>query len=289
MSSLARRNAKRRRNSRGATTGTGSAATKLRTVERELTRLRKEQTQHTQWAQTLENAGGGATGINLPNGEFYVNALVRPAGWSPIFQANSASGGALNAFGPNKARLNHFDIDLVFSPESSLEALSPRIVRVWVMQLRADTAMDTLSGTDGMSNLGLNAVSTGDKAGFFTHITTTDGGLATMVKFNPAMYRCKGYREFTLANIIQETAEPEGDTAVTNTADALKRVRMHVPVDLELKAGQNSWRGLTESEIRAGSRHYLIVHVGGWGGNPLVSINGVRMDSNITADVTVAI
>ena len=58
-----------------------------------------------------------------------------------------------------------------------------------------------------MSTAGLNGVANGT----LYWNSFVDGGFATMVKFNPAAFRIHAYREFTLANIVQETPQAEGD------------------------------------------------------------------------------
>lgn len=218
--------------------------------------------------------------INLPNGDFYVCSLMRPATFSsqPVFQARNTGSDE-----PNKCIVKTFDIQAVFSPKNSLTALTPRIVRVWTVSLRKETAQEVLQGTQQMTSAGLNAAPNGK----YYKNTFVDGGLATMCKLNPAAFRIHTYREFTVANIMQETesALPEvnPDIAVTNTFNALKRMRIFLKCGNHLKPPQGSWSGIAEGEVMPLDRKYLIVHVGGWAND---SDNEVRMDTNIVVTTT---
>lgn len=254
-------------------TGARSQARQIASLERRVSQLAKESSQYAQWTMAPEG-GGGATGIDLVNGQFYVNALVRPNGWIPLFQTAGLTG-ASTAIAVNKMKITSFDLQFVFSPKNSLTALTPRIVRVYLMKLKKETAQDTLQATTGMSTAGLNAAAAADNQ--LIYKTTTDGGLDTMVKFNPAAFDIKAYREFTVANIIQETAVPDEDDTVTNTSDALQRCRMFHTAGNELKAPKGTVRELNELEIMPLDRWYVVVHVGGWGND---GDNQIRMDTN---------
>jgi len=193
----------------------------IMSVQKQLTVVKNKLNDRAQYAQfraPIENGTGGSNDqIVLTDNQFYVNNLMRPSSWGNIFQTNA------NAVNGNKCTIKSFDIQLVFSPNLSLAPLTPRIVRVYVVSLKEETAQDTLNQTNNMSTAGLNALPNGE----LYWNSFVDGGLATMVKFNPLAFKIHAYREFTLANIVQETAG-ENDVAITNTKDALKRVRMRV-------------------------------------------------------------
>ncbi|AXH78483.1 MAG: hypothetical protein [Circular genetic element sp.] len=255
----------------------------LLSIQRQLTATKsklKDRAQWTQWSLPLEPASQGSS-IDLNDGEFYVVGLVRPAAMTGIFQSTLAGGTQpLAALQSNIAYYKSFDIQMLFSPKNSLTALTPRIVRVFVVSLKKETAQDTLQGTGGMNTAGLN----GATAGVYTYITNSDGGLPTLVKLNPAAFKIHAYREFTVANIMQETADPTGDTdtALTNTFNQVKRVRIKMRTNTKVKPPQGTWREMTEPEIMPLDRKYLIVHVGGWGAD---ADNQIHMDTNIVCNL----
>ena len=242
-------------------------------VQRQLTAVKSKLRDRAQYAQfrcPIEGGSGVSNdAITLTDGDFYVNNLMRPSSWGNIFQTNA------DTTNGNKATIKNYDIQLVFSPSNSLIPMTPRIVRVYVVSLKAETAADTLNQTNNMSTAGLNGLPNGQ----LYWNSFVDGGLATMVKFNPAAFKIHAYREFTLANIVQETPT-ENDVAITNTKDALKRVRMHVRRGNKIKPPTGTWKQMTENDIMPRDRLYLITHVGGWSPT-LAEENAVRMDTNI--------
>lgn len=257
----------------------GSQQKQLLSVQRQVVALKSKVRDRAQYAQfrcPIENGSGVSNdAITLVDGDFYVNNLMRPSSWGNIFQSTA------EATSGNKAIIKNFDIQCVFSPSDSLIAMTPRIVRLYVVSLKAETAADTLNQTNNMSSAGLNAVANGQ----LYWNSFVDGGLATMVKFNPAAFKIHAYREFTVANIIQETPQPEDDVAVTNTKDALKRVRMRIRRGNKIKPPTGNWKAMTENDVMPKDRLYLIAHVGGW--SNVAELNAVRMDTNIVAQTRV--
>lgn len=253
-------------------------------LQRQLTATKnklRDRAQWSQWELPLEPSTLGNS-VDLENGEFYVVGLTRPAAMTGLFQSTTGGGTIppIPAIAANIAHYKSFDIQMIFSPKNSLTALTPRIVRVYVLSLKSETAQDTLANTGGMNTAGLNA----SQPGTYTHVTNSDGGLPTLVKFNPAAFKIHAYREFTLANIVQETAQPleDEDVPITNTRDALKRCRIRLKTNTKIKPPQGTWREMTEPEIMPLDRKYLVVHVGGWAAD---QDNQVHMDTNIVVNM----
>lgn len=250
----------------------------LRSVQKQVTSLKRIVKRRSQFAQFYcqpENGDGPDNSqVALNTNLFYVNNLIRPATWAAIFQTTA------DAQTSNKGKLQSFDIQLVFSPKNSTTPLTPKILRVWVLTLRNETAQDTLAGTGNMTTAGLNAAANG----LYYKNTFVDGGFATMVKFNPAAFKVHAYREFTIANIMQETPEPDEDVAVTNTFNALKRVRIRLRAGNILKPATGIWKNMQPGEVMPKDRKYLVVHLGGWGND---GDNSVQMDTNITVNTKV--
>lgn len=255
-------------------TGAKSQSRQIASLERRVSQLNKEATQYAQFEARPEGSAG--TGIDLTNGDFHVSCIIRPNQWQPLFQTGTLTG-ANTTFTVNKMKVTSADLQFVFSPSDSLEPLTPRIVRLWILKLRKETAMDVLSETANMSTAGLNASASANND--LVHQSTTGGGLMTMVKFNPAAFDIKAYREFTVANILEETAVGEGDTVLQNTKDALKRVRIRMPMGNEFKVAKGGVLELAELDTMPLDRWYAVAHVGGWDGG-LSAVNTVRMDTN---------
>lgn len=253
-------------------TGARSQSKQIASLERRVGRLTKEASQFAQFEILPEGAAPG-TGLDLTDGAFFSSCLTRPANWKPIFQAGPLTG-ATTGNTVNKMKMTSSDLQFIFSPISSLVALTPRVVNLWLLKLRKETAMDVLSETAQMSSAGLTAANND-----IVHKSTVAGGAFTMIKWNPASFQVMQHRQFTVANIVEETAIVGEDTEITNTHDALKRVRMFQKMGNELKAPKGTVLELNEVDTMPNDRWYVVVHVGGWtGGVP--QVNGVRMDTN---------
>lgn len=256
----------------------------IASVQRQVIAVKSKVRERAQYAQYAVPLNDDTFDMELTNGAFHCSPMICPLQYKPIFQAQPLVGQE-DVLASNKCTVRNFDVQLVFSPKNSLTALTPRIVRVYWLTLKPETAMATLQDTSGMTQVGLNTnSSTPATEGQLTHITLTDGGLATMVKFNPSAFRIRYYKEFTLANILEETSVTEDDTWLTNTSNALRRVRFRIRAGNKLKPPRGTWRQMTVDDIMPKDQHYLVVHVGGWGGPDVDGDNGIHMDTNITVN-----
>ncbi len=235
----------------------------------------QDRAQYAQFFVPLDEADGGTNGEQktLPNGSFYVTDLVKPAGFANIFQAASV------VRLPNKFQFVNYDIQLLFSPKNSEAALTPRIVRVYVLGLRPETAQTTLNETSQMTSAGLNNAPTSQ----FWYAPESDGGLNTLVKFNPAAFKIHAYREFLMGNILNETSqEPvEENQLSANVNDPIKRARIRFPMRNKLKVPSGTWATMVPAQLMPHDRRFLVVHVGGWGGPGVDGDNEVVMNANI--------
>lgn len=235
----------------------------------------RDRAQYAQFFVPLDQPDEGTNGsqVTLPNGTFYCTDLVKPNGFAAIFQSTSTT--TLT----NKFQFKGFDIQLLFSPKNSEVSLTPRIVRVYVLGLRQETAQRTLNETNQMTSTGLDQAPTNE----YHRVTNSDGGLATLVKFNPAAFRVHAYREFLLGNILNETALDITDENrdSTNLKDPIKRARIILKMSNKLKTASETWRTMTPSQVMPMDRRFLVVHVGGWGGPDVDGDNAVVMNTNI--------
>ena len=249
-----------------------------RQVRRNATKL-KDVTQFSQFYIPL--AGTDTTTSSLTDGSFEVTQLIRPNQWGAIFQTNplTGSGGALTS--PNKCRFRSMDLQFVFSPTDSELALTARIVRLWVVKLKAETAQQTLADTLDMTTTGFNSAVAANAN--YVYDTNVNGGYKTMIKLNPAAFTILGYREFQLANIMELTGTTEDDTDITS-APAIKKCRMKIKLSNLLKVNHGGWREMLQTNVMPEDRYYVMTHVGGWDGGTSAA-NGVTMDTNFFINV----
>lgn len=269
-------------------TGAKAQSAQLLSLQKQVTRLsnaNKMTKQRAQYAVPLDTGTG--TDAELANGLFNVFPMTDFTGtdsnigaWAPLFQARPAIGTG-NEQAPNKCKLLKYDCQLLFSPKNSLTALTPRIVRVWWVTLRKETAAQTLEDTANMTTAGMRQIA-GD--GTYVYKTESNGGLETMIKLNPAVFNIRRYREFKISNIINETPapDPDDDQEVTNLHDAMKTCRFFVKANNFIKAAHGGWLSMNGHEVENTDRHYLITHVGGWGDD---ADNGIHLCSNVVATV----
>lgn len=265
-------------------TGAKAQSKQIAHLTRSVRQLQKEATTYAQFAIPLEGVPTLPdidTSAIMPLGDFFLTPLTVPKYWKPIFQTDALTGAAtgVTTLAPNKVKMLNFDIQLVFSPTDSLVALTPRIMRVWVLKLKKETAQDTLQQTSQMTTAGFNASASANED--LVYRTTLDGGLPTMVKFNPAALKVLAYREFQLQNIMGETAAPlpEDDTHITSRPP-VKRVRIKIPTGNELKPASGSFKEMEPNDVMANDRYYLCIHHGGWAVDD-ADTNGVYCDSNL--------
>ena len=235
----------------------------------------RDRAQYAQFFVPLDEPDAGTNGsqVTLPNGTFYVTDLVKPSQFASIFQSTST------VTLTNKFQFSSYDIQMLFSPKNSETALTPRIVRVWVLGLRPETGARTLNETNQMSSAGLNQSPINE----YYRAVTSDGGLNTLVKFNPAAFKIHAYREFLMGNILNETSqEPvEDNQSSANVSDPIKRARIMFRMRNKLKPPTESWRTMTPAQLMPNDRRFLCVNVGGWGGEGVDGDNAVVMNANI--------
>ena len=227
-------------------------------------------------------AGTAATSSDLSDGTFDVVQLIRPNQWTPLFQTNPLTGSGAALTSPNKCRFHSMDLQFVFSPTDSEIALTPRILRLWVVKLRPETAQQTLADTLDMSSTGFNAAASANTN--LIYRSAVDGGYNTMIKYNPSAFNVLAYREMQLANIMELTGTTEDDTDITS-APAVKRARIRLKVHNKLKVNHGGWREMLQTNVMPEDRYYVITHVGGWDGGTSAA-NGVTMDTNFFISVT---
>jgi len=274
-----RRNNNRRRR-RTARRGKKTTKKEIEHLQRQVRKLSTQATKFCQFDVRPEGSPNTGTGIDLAHDEFYVSCLTRPNAWVNIFQTTTEQMDIAT-----QLKMLSYDLQFVFSPQNSLEPLTPRIVDVWLYKLKSETAMDVLAETSQMSSSGMTAANND-----VVHKSIVAGGAYTMIAFNPASFNIIQHRQFTVANILEETGvvEPLTDTVLANTGDALTRCRMRGRFGNELKVPKGKVLEMAELDTMPLDRYYVCVHVGGWAGGTSAT-NGIRMDTNWTINTKVYI
>ena len=123
------------------------------------------------------------------------------------------------------------------------------------------------------------------KPGELTNITTTFGGLNTMVAWNPAAFKVMHYREFIIQNIQELTGnvDPSDDTLITSAEATVKRVRIRFGYKAKLKTMTSGWKAMDDPDVMPRDRLYCVAHVGGWNGGTSAD-ESIRLDSNFVVN-----
>ena len=270
----------RGRRRRSARRGKKTTKQEVEHLQRQVRKLTTQASKFCQFDVRPEGSPNTGTGIDLVHDQFYVSCLTRPNSWVNIFQTTTEQMDIAT-----QLKMLSYDLQFVFSPKNSLEPLTPRIVDVWLYKLKSETAMDLLAETSNMSSAGMTAANND-----VVHKSIVAGGAYTMIAFNPASFNIIQHRQFTIANILEETGvtEPLTDTVLANTGDALTRCRMRGRFGNELKVPKGKVLELAELDTMPLDRYYVCVHVGGWAGGTS-AVNAVRMDTNWTINTKVYI
>lgn len=230
---------------------------RLRTLERKVSNNR-------QWGSYELNSSHAP----IDPGTWSVISLVNPPQWLQRFQSSDF------IEHNKKINLHSCTLQLYYSPEDSLLALTPKLVNVFVVKLKRETALQTLDDTSQMSTAGFNLPANKNRLW-----DTQDIGLSYEVfpELNRGVFKVLAHRQFQIQNIIQETSSipeaTEDDVAVTTPQGTYKRCKIHFKAHNLIKSGRGdqSWKEMAESELDPLDRYYLLTYVGG-NGNALPHI-----------------
>ena len=200
--------------------------------------------------------------------------LIDPAGWVGLFQANNEVENA------NKLTVKSMSMELYFRVANSLLPCTPKIMTVFLVKLREETAIELLNDTGQLSSAGFG-VNANDGV-YFEKVTM---GLTedALVKLSPAAFRIVKVKKFQIQNIIEDTAVIDEDTSVTSVAGTYKRFTWNIKMGNNLKTSAGKkWSEMSPLDIAVKDRLYLIVHQGGAGALlPPETDNGVNLSGNI--------
>jgi hypothetical protein len=250
-----------------------SQAYQINALSNKIKSLEKKQRstrQYCQFSKKIED-------IDLPfqtQSGFQVENLIDPAGWVGLFQANNEVENA------NKLTVKSMSMELYFRVANSLLPCTPKIMTVFLVKLREETAIELLNDTGQLSSAGFG-VNANDGV-YFEKVTM---GLTedALVKLSPAAFRIVKVKKFQIQNIIEDTAVIDEDTSVTSVAGTYKRFTWNIKMGNNLKTSAGKkWSEMSPLDIAVKDRLYLIVHQGGAGALlPPETDNGVNLSGNI--------
>lgn len=285
-----RRNHYTRKRSRKVTTlqaktntSAKSQANQIVKLQKQLTYVKKNVKDNRKWAQYELNAGGAT----LENGKWRITSLVDPSQWAARFQAND------EIANNTKVNLHSIDVQLYYRPTDSVIPLTAKLVTVYFLKLRKETALQTLEDSAQMTTAGWNQTPLDDHMKN-KYWNTQDIGLSyeALPTLNKGAFKVLGKRQFQVQNIIQNTAatsagsELAPDVAVTTPQGTFKRCHFHIKVKNLIKSGiLSSWKSMGEGDIQPLDRYYIATHVGG-NGNEETLEDGNTCSEGIHALIT---
>lgn len=247
-----------------------SQARQINKLVNELKVVKRKQNATRQYAQYTFAMDNVELGLASNNG-WSVEKLVQPTTWGGKYQASNEVNNA------NKITVRNLRMELYFSPTDSLLPLTPKIITVFLVKLRPETAMDLLNETNNMSSAGFGDIANSNK---YWHTQTIGLSYPTIASISPGAFDVVKVKRFQVQNIVQETAvSPETDVNVTTPAGTYRRFVWYLRMGNLIKsAASNKWKDLTAEEIAIKDRLYLIIHQGGSGTVlPPEEDNGVSM------------
>lgn len=227
---------------------------------RRIRSLETKVAQNRMYAQYELNAGN----TELTNGSWHVRQLVNPTQWVARFQATE------KVEANSKVQLHSCQIQLYHRPTDSLLPLTAKMITVYLVKLKRETALQTLEDTGQMDTAGFNQTDNKDRLWDTQNIGLSYECLPAL---NKACFTVIQKRQFQVQNIIQLTAatsatvEEAPDVAVTTPPFTFKKTNMYMKCKNIIKSGRGDkpWKEMAEADLEVGDRYYLLTHVGGNG------------------------
>ncbi|AXQ66294.1 MAG: putative capsid protein [Cressdnaviricota sp.] len=234
-----------------------------------LEKKQKQTRQYCQFSKAIQN-------VDLPlltNSGFQIENLVDPAGWDALFQSNN------EVENSNKLTMRSCSMEFYFRIVNSLLPCTPKIITVFLVKLREETAIELLNDTGQLSTaaFGVNA-----NSGVYWETIPVGLTEDALCKLSPSAFKILKVKKFQLQNIIEDTAIVDEDTSVTSVKGTFKRFSWNIRCGNLLKSAANKkWKDMTPLDVSIKDRLYLIVHQGGAGAlAPPETDNGVNMSVN---------
>lgn len=252
-----------------------------RSQAKRITTLEKKVADNRQWAQYELNSGN----TTLTNGAWSVISLVNPAQWIPRFQSTD------KVSQNSKVNLYSVQIQLYHRPTDSLLPLTAKMITVYLVKLRRETALQVLEDSGQMTTAGFNQT---DNKNYLWDTQNIGLSYEALPSLNQGMFKILAKKEFQVQNIIQNTAatsvtvETSPDVAVTDPPFTFRKINMYKKVSNLIKSGRGDkhWKELAEDELDSMDRYYLLTHVGG-NGNTDTLEDGNTVDQGIHVRWTV--
>lgn len=245
-------------------TGAKAQSNQIVKLQKQLNFVKKKVRDNRQFAQFEVNAGSTA----LTNGAWHIRELVNPTNWNTRFQTTD------DLTENSKINLHSMFLQLYYRPTNSLIPLTAKIVTVYIVKLRKETALQTLEETAQMttptSTTGFNDSNNKNKLWDTQNIGLSYECLPTL---NRGCFKIIKKKTFQVQNIIQNTAATDAtteefpDVAVTTPNGTFKSVKFYLRCYNKIQSGRGdkSWKEMGSGDLEVGDRYYLLTHVGGNG------------------------
>jgi hypothetical protein len=215
---------------------------------------------------------------------------MNPYEWAPIFNAHRPGILSLGDSYPAKAQVGNIHIKGIVQVEAGTQV---QTVDLYVVKLKQDTCMSTLTDTGDLNNL-MAKETTGDAR--FDKQYFAQSGNATlegrhMMFLNKAAFKVLGHRQFMVSDYTYSTAAiAEDGHPVTNIGDSNKPFDFYIKNDFQLEVPTTlatettkSWKTMDTSDISPTDQIVLLMFTNAIEGS------STFIDWNMVVDVKEAI
>lgn len=268
-------------------TGSKAQARQIYKLSKQIAAVRRTTKDITTWEKYQYSSSAAST--SYP-GTFF--KLIAPDLWNPIFNAYRAPNAILGGEYPTKAKVGNIQVKGIVQIEAGDQVVT---VDLYVVRLKADTCMSTLTDTGNINNLfdkeDLPSTNARFNGQYFSQTGTATLEGRHQMFLNKKAFTTIAHRQFQVANqSYTTTAISDDENPVTNIADANKPFSFFIKNNFELEVpttlateDKKSWKTMDTSDITPTDQIYLLAF------NNAVEGAAIFMDWNMVVDVREAI